>query len=394
MTFQELRPETRRLMVVIWVAGGIALLGTVVLGYFTSTPYTASWAWLSFMAMIVLEDVVTAKDEPDWRPRLPRLTLVAATIAFRKHPDLTVLVALAAGPAAGLIQRRPWFTELLRTAAWILAAALGSAILHLVGYQDTPHFVAATIALLILFMALDRIGDGLLQRAEEGTALRQAFLGLEPLYTLVLGIAGSLLALAWRTPAVGPAALRLGEISILIVIGLLIGFFLGKTPQESLPSRISVRSWPLMLVGGGLLMAISTQVPNQASWLTAALGLIAIGAWVVRQAFYGAGCMALGGLCNEIARGGNGGRMPVVISSLPKSLQADFVNLTRDSSTYMLADAHTRLIWLADRFPAAIFPGIASAGDILVAVGIIWLCATGLSRTEPAAAAVELPKAA
>jgi hypothetical protein len=56
--------------------------------------------------------------------------------------------------------------------------------------------------------------------------------------------------------------------------------------------------------------------------------------------------------------------------------------LTRDSPTYLVAGPGTALRWLADRFPVPVFPGVASIGDILVAIGIVWLAAA-LTMAHP-----------
>ena len=47
----------------------------------------------------------------------------------------------------------------------------------------------------------------------------------------------------------------------------------------------------------------------------------------------------------------------------------------------MAFDAHTNFAWLDDRFhlPAP-FPGIASAGDILIAIAMAWLVASLMLR--------------
>ncbi len=67
--------------------------------------------------------------------------------------------------------------------------------------------------------------------------------------------------------------------------------------------------------------------------------------------------------------------MPVETADLPPALRNDFAGLTRDSTTYLVAGPGTALRWLADRFPVPVFPGVASFGDILVAIGVVWLAA-------------------
>ena len=59
------------------------------------------------------------------------------------------------------------------------------------------------------------------------------------------------------------------------------------------------------------------------------------------------------------------------------------------ASTYVLAGPHTNFAWLDDRFilPPP-FPGIASAGDILIAIGMAWFVAMLMLR-RPAVARAE-----
>ena len=384
MSFASLEPVRRRILIAIWLAGAASLAATMVFSIAYTTPYHTIWAWISFIAMVVVEDVVRRRG-PGWAWQLPVVTLVAATIAFRKHPDVTVLVVLSAAPLASLLMRQAWFTLLGKTASWIIAVVVGSAALGLVGFGDAPHFVAATAVLLLVVATLDSMLRWFLAGAEAPAitlswrAVVRRFAG-----ALAFGALGAGLALGWRTPSVGPVVLRLGEICVLGVIGMLIGFALGGTARGPAGGRLSVRRLPAAVVVGGVLLVASTRVPNTISATLAAAGLVALGIWVLRHRAYHGACLVLGGLCNEIARAANGGRMPVETADLPPVLRNDFAGLTRDSPTYLVAGPGTALRWLADRYPVPVFPGVASVGDILVAIGIVWLAAA-LTMAHPSA---------
>jgi hypothetical protein len=384
MPFASLEPVRRRILIAIWLGGAVALVATMAFSVAFTTPYRTAWAWISFIAMVVVEDVVRRRG-PGWGWQLPVVTLVAATIAFRKHPDVSVLVVLSAAPLASLLMRQAWLTLLGKTASWIIAVALGSAALGLVGFGDTPRFVAATALLVVVVASLDSLLSWFLAGAQAPAisltwqTLVRRFAGV-----LTLGGLGAALALGWRTPSVGPVVLRLGEICVLGVIGMLIGFALGGTARGPVGGRLSIRRLPVPVVLGGGLLVASTRVPAMTSALLAAAGLVALGVWVGRHRAYHAACLVLGGLCNEIVRAANGGRMPVETADLPPALRNDFAGLTHDSTTYLVAGPGTALRWLADRFPVPVFPGVASVGDILVAIGIVWLAAS-LTMAHPTA---------
>src|SRR2546422_9431746 len=80
MSFASLEPALRRTLIAIWLAGGAALAATMVFSVAFSTPYHTFWAWISFIAMVAVEDVVRRRG-PGWGWQLPAVTLVAATIA-------------------------------------------------------------------------------------------------------------------------------------------------------------------------------------------------------------------------------------------------------------------------------------------------------------------------
>jgi Family of unknown function (DUF5317) len=167
---------------------------------------------------------------------------------------------------------------------------------------------------------------------------------------------------------------------------MLIGFTLGGTARGPAGGLKSLRRLPALVVVAGALLLLSARMPNPVSPIVAVAALAALGIWALRNRAYYAVCLILGGLSNEIVRAANGGRMPVETAGLPPALQTDYTNLTRDSSTYLLAGPKTHLAWLGDRFVVPVFPGIASLGDVLVAVGIVWLAAA-LTVGHPSLAA-------
>lgn len=62
--------------------------------------------------------------------------------------------------------------------------------------------------------------------------------------------------------------------------------------------------------------------------------------------------------------------------------------VSRTAKTYTLAGPHTNFAWLDDRLTLPPpFPGIASAGDILIAIGMAWFVAMLMLRRPVAVGA-------
>jgi hypothetical protein len=359
----------------LWAAGLLALLVAIVAWFVPAQPYQAPWAWISFIGMCIVDDfLLGSREEATWG-ELPKLALLAAVIVFRRHPEITVLVAVVAAPIGSLLKGQTWMTQLTATAQWVLAAVIGAATFRLVGFADTPHFLAATAALMAVYFALGPVLSALLEARLTATDFARAFETHRRLaIPLLLAAAG--LALAWRTPALQPAALKVADGALVAVAGLFAGYLLVGRSSRVFATDAPVPVRPLLAAGAVLLL--SALIPSPLSWLLP-LGLAVVaGIWAVWRRVYPIAVGALGAYCNEIVRAANGGRMPVD----GHGVMAEVGNR---ANTYVLADAHTNFAWLDDRFrlPAP-FPGIASIGDILIAIAMAWLIASLMLRAPRA----------
>jgi hypothetical protein len=371
------RFSARSIRALLWVAGLAALLGTIVAWVLPAQPYQAPWAWISFIGMCIIDDFLFgSKEEARWG-ELPKITLLAAIIVFRRHPELTVLVAVTAAPLGSLLKGQDWPTQLTATAQWILAAVFGAITFRLVGFSDTPHFLAATAALMVVYFTLGPVVSAWLQASLGGTDFRDAF-GVHRRLAIPLLLAGALLALAWRTPSLEPAALKVADGTLVTVAGIFAGYVLGGRASRVFSPGIPIPIRPLVVAGAVLLLSEVT--PSPLSWLLPLALAIVAGIWAVWRQIWPVACGALGAYCNEIVRAANGGRMPVDGSGLAA--------VSSGTNTYVLAGPHTNFAWLDDRFilPPP-FPGIASAGDILIAVGMAWFVATLMLRRPSVASA-------
>jgi len=373
------RVNARSIRALLWVAGLAVLLAAIGGWVLPAQPYPAPWAWISFMGMCIVDDfLLGSKEDARWS-ELPKITLLAAIIVFRRHPEVTLLVALVAAPLGSLLKGQSWSTQLTATAQWTLAAVIGAFTFRLVGFGDTPHFLVATGALMAVYYALGPVLSARLQATLTGTDFRSAFASHRRLAISML-VAGALLALAWRTSWLEPAALKVADGALVTVAGIFAGFIFGGRASRVLAPGAPVPVRPL--VAAGVVLVLSEFASGPLSWLLP-LGLaVMAGIWAVWRQIYPIACGALGAYCNEVVRAANGGRMPVEGHDVLAAVNSR-------TSTYVLADPHTNFAWLDDRFilPPP-FPGIASAGDILIAIGMAWFVAMLMLR-RPAAAAAE-----
>jgi hypothetical protein len=166
--------------------------------------------------------------------------------------------------------------------------------------------------------------------------------------------------------------LKVADGALVAVAGLFAGYLLGGRSSRVFAAGAPVPVRPL--IGAGAVLLISALTPSPLSWLLPiCLGVIA-GIWAVWRRVWPVACGALGAYFNEIVRAANDGRMPVDGHGV-------MAEVGSRANTYVLADAHTNFAWLDDRFhlPAP-FPGIASAGDILIAIAMAWLVASLMLR--------------
>ena len=367
----------RSIRACLWAAGLCALLGATIAWVGPAQPYQAPWAWISFIGMCVIDDFVLGSKEGAIVSELPKFALLAAVIVFRRHPELTVLVAVTAAPIGSLLKGQGWSTQVTAAAHWVLAAVVGAAAFRLVGFEDTPHFVAATGVLMVIYYALGPVLGAWLDARFTGAAFAATFAAHRRL-AIPLEVGGVLLALAWRTAWLEPAALKVADGALVTVAGIFLGFVWGGRSSRVFAPGTPIPLRPLVAAGAVLLVSQAT--PSPWSWLLP-LGLAVVaGIWATWRKVYPVACGALGAYCNEIVRAANDGRMPVEGHGV-------LAAIGNRADSYALAGSHTNFAWLDDRFhlPPP-FPGIASAGDILIAIGMAWFVASLMLRPSSTAA--------
>src|SRR5919202_1091842 len=127
----------RRAIVALTWFGGAAALVVTVFGYLINDqPYPATWAWLCFIGLCAMDDILFGPEEGSRAVGLPRLSLLATCIMFRRHPEITMIVVLAAAPLSSLLKRQQSVTQVTNVALWLFTSAFGIAAFRLVGFED------------------------------------------------------------------------------------------------------------------------------------------------------------------------------------------------------------------------------------------------------------------
>jgi uncharacterized protein DUF5317 len=381
MLLPRLSPGLLRSLV--WLAGGLALLAAVLSWVADAQLYPAPWAWISFIGMCILDDFVFGSNEDEPWSELPKVALLAAVIVFRRHPEITVLIAVSAAPLASLVKGQPWSLWLTTTAHWVLAAVLGAVTFRLIGFEDTQDFVVATAALLVVYTAVGLVLTSVMKAAATGANVA-ILLRVQGRNVVLMELAGPLLALAWRTSWLQPAALKVADGVLVVVAGVIAGRVLGGRAGNVFKRGVKVPVRPLVVIG--VLLVASEVAPGALSWLLPLGAAVVVGIWAVWRKAYPVACGALGACCNELVRAANGGRMPVDAHGV-------LAEVGGQSSKYVIADGHTNFAWLGDRFllPPP-FPGIASIGDILIALAMAWLVASLMFRRPASDVAADPPE--
>jgi uncharacterized protein DUF5317 len=183
-----------------------------------------------------------------------------------------------------------------------------------------------------------------------------------------------------------------------LIIGLALGAALGGRPRHLGQLRLR---WNALIFGSLAIQLFLFTGLSIAAFAVTVLYLLSGGlaiAWLSRNlSIPGIACMMVGGLSNFLAIAANGGRMPVEANLLAQTRGAAYVSALaagRVTSNSSLADSHTHLRWLTDLIlipPPWPLPTVLSVGDVLIAVGVIWLIVSGMrSRAEDDSHVVEV----
>lgn len=170
-----------------------------------------------------------------------------------------------------------------------------------------------------------------------------------------------------------------------VIIGLAIGFVVGGRPKNL--GNLSLRWNVLIFLALAIQLVMFTGLTVAPMIVTAgyiASWLLAL-VWLGRNlSVAGIPVVLLGGVSNVLAIASNGGRMPVEASLLARTHGSAYVAALAAghvTSNSILATPQTNLRWLTDIIlipPPWPLPTVLSVGDVLIALGVVWLIAAAM----------------
>src|SRR5438309_4030780 len=222
--------------------------------------------------------------------------LYHTSYVYRSNPEITLLQALAAGQLDSMIKRQSWFVEVSAGAQWVVAAALGAAAFRTAGFADTPHFVIATLVAALAMFLCGPLLSSAVQAAETDTAFgRLLFKQVGP--CVLMTALGAGLALAWRTAGWQGDALKVGELALVGLLGVFIGFIFGGELSRFEANVRRLANWRAVAVASLMGLVLVFAMPGLA-FVPGIVVVVAMGGWAVYKRVPGAICGALGGLSN------------------------------------------------------------------------------------------------
>ena len=158
MSYREFRPHTRLVLAVIWTAGALTLVWTVLRPIALDGPPDLSWQLAAFVLFATIAELFPVKFEiGGYEITVSTVFLIAAILTFHGEIEQVVLIGLASASIANLVARKPWFKACTNLAVVVLVMGPTTAVFDLVGTRDVPHLLGATALVLVLYFVLDTV---------------------------------------------------------------------------------------------------------------------------------------------------------------------------------------------------------------------------------------------
>ena len=173
--YQALSFRSKQVLAGIWLLGGVGAIYAFDWHLSRGAPLSITVGTLVLIGFTMIADLFPVSFEQGYEITVSNVFLIAAIMIYRGQPGTAAFVAIVSTLIWQLVTRRPWYKQLTNVALASTAVVAGSAVLELVGWQDSAHTVLATLAMLIVYFIADTVPMTVLLASIDGRPFRVAY---------------------------------------------------------------------------------------------------------------------------------------------------------------------------------------------------------------------------
>ena len=173
--YRALNPRAKRVLAIIWLAGGVATLYSLVWPLLGGHRLSVTFALLLLIICTTVADLFPVTFEQGYEITVSNVFLIGAIMIYRDDPGQAAIVAIVSTLVWQLVNRRAWFKVLTNVALPTTAVVASSTVLNLVGWRDPAHLVIGTALMLLVYFLADTVPLTLLLASLDGRPFQVAY---------------------------------------------------------------------------------------------------------------------------------------------------------------------------------------------------------------------------
>ena len=173
--YQALSVRSKQVLAGIWLLGGVGAFYTFDWHLSRGAPLSITVGTLVLIGFTTIADLFPVSFEQGYEITVSNVFLIGAIMIYQGRPGTAAVVAVVSTLIWQLVTRRPWYKLLTNVALASTAVVAGSAVLELVGWQDSAHTVLATLAMLVVYFIADTVPMSVLLTSIDGRPFQVAY---------------------------------------------------------------------------------------------------------------------------------------------------------------------------------------------------------------------------
>jgi len=173
--YRALNSRVKRVLAIIWLAGGVATVYALVWPLFRGHGVSVRFAVLLLIIFTTVADLFPVTFEQGYEITVSNVFLIGAIMIYRQDPGQAAIVATVSTLIWQLVTRRAWFKVLTNVALPTTAVVASSTVLNIVGWRDPAHVVIGTAVMLLIYFIADTVPLTLLLASLDGRPFQVAY---------------------------------------------------------------------------------------------------------------------------------------------------------------------------------------------------------------------------